>query len=75
MATTATQGVPKTPHICMAELGSHEWLTKDHAVQRTRFSNGVTVTVNFGDHVYQSPEGFELEAMGSYLTGMTEDAR
>ena len=27
---------------------SHEWLTADHAVQRTRFANGVAVTVNFG---------------------------
>ncbi|MFW6163861.1 MAG: glycoside hydrolase, partial [Planctomycetota bacterium] len=32
-----------------AEMLSHRWLTPDHAVQETRFANGVTVTVNFGD--------------------------
>lgn len=31
---------------------SHEFLTQDHDVQRTRFSNGVTVVVNFGERPY-----------------------
>ncbi len=31
------------------EMLSHEFVTEDRAVQRTRFSSGVTVTVNFGD--------------------------
>ncbi|MGC8668225.1 MAG: glycoside hydrolase [Chthonomonadales bacterium] len=34
------------------EMLSHEFLTQDHDVQRTRFSNGVTVVVNFGEHPY-----------------------
>jgi len=32
-----------------APMISHRWLTDDHAVQQTRFANGITVTVNFGD--------------------------
>jgi hypothetical protein len=38
---------------------SHEFLTPDRRVQRTRFSGGTTVTVNFG------PEPHDLEADGS----------
>ena len=38
-----------------AEMLSHRWLTADHAVQQTRFANGVTVTVNFGDKSYAPP--------------------
>ncbi|NUQ64956.1 MAG: hypothetical protein HUU20_21035 [Pirellulales bacterium] len=34
--------------IAGAELLSHEWLTEDRAVQRTRFSDGTEATVNFG---------------------------
>ena len=32
-----------------SEMVSHRWLTDDHAVQETKFANGVEVTVNFGD--------------------------
>ena len=31
-----------------SEMLSHEWLTPDHAVQRTRFADGTAVTVDFG---------------------------
>ena len=34
--------------IAGAEMLSHEWLTPDRAVQRTRFSDGTEVAVNFG---------------------------
>lgn len=37
---------------------SHEFLTKDRSVQRTRFSDGTTVTVNFG------PEPARIESGG-----------
>lgn len=47
-----------------AELLSHRWLTSDHAVQQTRFSNGVRVTVNFGDAVYKTAEGKRIEPLG-----------
>lgn len=35
--------------VACAELLSHEWLTPDRAVQRTRFSDGTEVVVNFGE--------------------------
>lgn len=38
--------------VASAEMVSHEFVTKDHAVQRTRFSNGVKVVVNFGKEPY-----------------------
>jgi len=34
------------------EMLSHEFVTEDHAVQRTRFASGVEVTVNFGEKPY-----------------------
>jgi hypothetical protein len=39
------------------EMVSHEWLTPDHAVQQTRFANGVEVTVNFGEKPFKTEEG------------------
>jgi hypothetical protein len=35
--------------VAMTEMLSHEFLTPDRAVQRTRFSDGSTVIVNFGE--------------------------
>ena len=46
-----------------SEMISHEWLTPDHAVQRTRFANGTTVTVNFGDTPLSLPNGAFLPAL------------
>jgi hypothetical protein len=43
--------------IATAELVSHEFVTPDRAVQRTRFSDGTEVVVNFGDQPYQSAVG------------------
>jgi hypothetical protein len=41
------------------EMVSHEFLTADRSVQRTRFANGTTVTVNFG------PEPAKIESAGN----------
>jgi hypothetical protein len=46
-----------------SEMLSHEWLTADQAVQRTRFADGTTVTVNFGDAAF-ALDGGELPALG-----------
>jgi len=43
-----------------AEMLSHRWLTADHTVQESRFANGVTVTVNFGERPYTLPDGGTL---------------
>ncbi len=39
------------------EMLSHEFLTPDHAVQRTRWKSGTEVVVNFGDAAYRLPDG------------------
>jgi hypothetical protein len=57
-----------------SEMLSHRWLTDDHAVQETRFANGVTVTVNFGDRPYRLADGKELPAMGHRFEGMPATA-
>ncbi|MBN1855101.1 MAG: carbohydrate binding domain-containing protein [Pirellulales bacterium] len=53
-----------------SEMLSHEWLTLDHAVQQTRFSNGVTVTVNFGDTTYKMPDGTHLPPLAHRAEGL-----
>jgi hypothetical protein len=51
------------------EMLSHRWLTPDHAVQQTRFANGVVVTVNFGDRDYQIPDGKLLGPLTHWAQG------
>jgi hypothetical protein len=55
------------------EMLSHEWLTSDHAVQRTRFANGVVVTVNFGDTPYRLPDGTNLPPLGRHVDGVVQE--
>lgn len=43
--------------VACAELLSHEWLTPDRAVQRTRFSDGTEVVVNFGEQPVDATVG------------------
>jgi hypothetical protein len=56
-----------------AEMLSHEWLTLDHAVQRTRFANNIVVTVNFGDSPSSLPDGTTLPPLGLRVTGIPQD--
>jgi len=53
-----------------SEMLSHEWLSDDHAVQQTRFANGVTVTVNFGDQPFRLADGATLPAMSHRTNGL-----
>jgi len=46
-----------------SEMVDHRFLTPDRDVQQTVFSNGVTVTVNFGNKPYQL-RGMPLDPMG-----------
>lgn len=48
--------VPVAKKVGYATLDSFEYLTKDRLVQRTKFSNGVTITVNFSDETYTDGE-------------------
>ncbi len=47
------------------EMLNHEFLTPDHAVQRTRWKSGVEVILNFGDVAYRLPDGRTLDPMQS----------
>lgn len=40
------------------------YLTSDRMVQQTRFANGASITVNFSDQPWTSPEGKRIEAGG-----------
>ena len=43
--------------VATAELVSHEFVTADHAVQRTLFSDGTQCLVNFGEKPYRLTSG------------------
>ncbi len=51
------------------EMLSHRWLTPDHAVQQTRFANGVAVTVNFGEKPHTLADGTTLEPLAHRVEG------
>jgi len=53
-----------------AEMIDHRFLTPDRDVQQTRFANGVTVTVNFGETARLLPGGTSLAAGGCEVTGI-----
>jgi hypothetical protein len=50
-----------------AEMTDHSFLTDDRNVQQTKFANGTTITVNFGDESYSLPNGEKLKPMGYHL--------
>lgn len=52
------------------EMLSHEWLSADHAVQQTKFANGVVVTVNFGDRAHTLADGRELAPLSHLVDGL-----
>jgi hypothetical protein len=53
-----------------AEMTDHRFLTPNRDVQQSRFSNGIVVTVNFGEKPYRLPDGAEIKAMGYHVAGM-----
>lgn len=53
-----------------SEMLSHKWLTPDHAVQETRFANGVAVTTNFGDKPFKLADGTELAPLALRVEGV-----
>ncbi|MGI4788306.1 MAG: glycoside hydrolase [Janthinobacterium lividum] len=55
---------PIVRRLANAEMLTHEFLTPDHAVQRTRWSTGTTITVNFGTVPYHSPDGSNISPGG-----------
>ena len=58
--------------LATAELVSHESVTADRAVQRTRFSDGTVCLINFGEKPYRATVGgkaCELPQNGWVVTG------
>ena len=53
-----------------SEMLSHRWLTANHAVQETRFANGVVVIVNFGDRPHTLPDGTVIEPLSHRVEGL-----
>ena len=53
-----------------AEMTDHRFLTTDRAVQQTKFANGVTVTVNFGDKPYLAGDEKEIRALSYRVSGL-----
>lgn len=54
-----------------SEMLSHRWLSDDHAVQESRFANGVVVRVNFGAEPCVLPDGKRLEPMSLEIKGIS----
>ncbi|HSI86431.1 MAG TPA: glycoside hydrolase, partial [Candidatus Methylacidiphilales bacterium] len=52
-----------------SEMTDHRFLKPDRSVQQTTFSNGTTVTVNFGDKTWTMQDGAELKAGGFRVSG------
>jgi len=50
-----------------AEMTDHSFLTADRNVQQTKFANGTTIMVNFGDESYSLPNGEKLKPMCHHL--------
>jgi hypothetical protein len=55
---------PHQRRLAFDELTRHQILTTDYLVQRTAFSSGVEVTVNFGEFPFKLEDGTELSAYG-----------
>ena len=55
---------PNQRRLAFDELVSHQFLTTDYLVQRTSFSSGVEVSVNYGEFPLKLEDGTELPAYG-----------
>jgi len=57
---------PVAAAVAEAAMTDHEFLSPDRAVQRTRFSNGVTCVVNFGSQLYTVRLKSKTYTLGQY---------
>lgn len=55
---------PHQRRLAFDQLTDHQYLTPDYLVQRTNFSSGVEVTVNYGEFPHPLGDGTELPAYG-----------
>ena len=49
------------------EMLWHEFVSEDHAVQRTRWASGAEIVVNFGEAAYRLPDGRSVPPMGRVI--------
>jgi hypothetical protein len=63
-----TMATPVARATAYSEMLSHRWLTDDHALQQTRFANGVEVTVNFGNAEAKLDDGTTLAPLSARIT-------
>ena len=66
---------PLQRRLAHEELLSHRMLTPDLLVQRTEFSSGVEITVNYGEFPYKLEDGTELAAYGYRVKDATPGGR
>ncbi len=59
--------IPTIRAVGYSEMLSHKSLSADKTVQQTVFSNGTTVTVNFGNDPFQMSNGQTLPPMGYHV--------
>jgi hypothetical protein len=50
-----------------SQMVDHKFLTADKSVQQTSWSNGIVITVNFGDKPYKRAEGTEIFPMSDVI--------
>jgi len=65
--TSCDRVCPSYERIFGSALVDHRWLTKDRDVQETEFSNGWTVTVNFGGSSFKDSRGHVIHPMGCHV--------
>lgn len=58
---------PTVRSVGYSEMTDHRFLTSDRAVQQTRFANGTTITVNFGDSPHRLSANATVPPMGFYV--------
>ena len=61
--------------VALEQMLNHEILTPDLLVQRTHFSGGVEVTVNYGEFPYALEDGTTLPALGYRVVDSSANGR
>jgi hypothetical protein len=58
---------PAVREVGYSKMIDHRFLTSDRDVQQTRFANGMTITVNFGEQPFSLGDSVVVPAMGSHV--------
>ncbi len=66
---------PHQRRVALDQITNHEFLTPDYLVQRTTFSSGVIVAVNYGEFPFKLPDGTDLLAHAYYVNDKSAGGR